>query len=59
MGEGEAIAWAVATVLEIGEAMIDCVPIPRFESIRRAIRSELKAAIGGSVRTAKIALASL
>jgi len=58
-GEAEAIAGAVATVLEIGEAMIDGVPIPRFESIRRAIRSELKASIGCSVRTAKIGPASL
>ena len=58
-GESEVIAWAVATVLEIGEAMIDGIPIPRFESIRRAIRSELKAAVGGSVRTAKIGPASL
>ena len=29
-GESEAIAWAVATVLEIGEAMIDGVPISPF-----------------------------
>ena len=58
-GESEAVAWAVATVLEIGEALIDGVPIPRFEPIRRAIRAELKAAVGGSVRTAKIGPASL
>ena len=57
--EGEVIAWVVATVLEIGEAMIDGVPLPRFESVRRAIRSQVKAAVGGSVRTAKIGPASL
>ena len=30
------------------------VPVPRIESVRRRVRSELKAAVGGSVRTSKI-----
>jgi hypothetical protein len=34
--------------------LIEGVPIPRIESLRRRVRSELKAAVGGSVRTAKI-----
>jgi hypothetical protein len=41
-------------VLETGEALIEGVPVPRFESFRRRVRSDLKAAIGGSVRTERI-----
>ena len=48
------MVWIVSTVLEVGEAMIDGVPVPRIESLRRRVRSELKAAVGGSVHTAKI-----
>jgi hypothetical protein len=58
-GEGEVIRWVVATVLETGEAMVEGVPVPRLESIRRQIRSELKAAIGGTVRTAKMGQSAL
>ena len=58
-GEGDVIRWVVATVLETGEAMVEGVPVPRLESIRRQIRSELKAAIGGTVRTAKIGQSAL
>jgi hypothetical protein len=53
-GEDDVVAWIVATVLGGGEAMIDGVPVPRLEGVRRRARAELKAAIGGSVRTAKI-----
>jgi hypothetical protein len=50
-GEEEVIRWVTALVLEIGEAMIEGVPLPRLESIRRRVRSELKTAIGGTVQT--------
>jgi len=53
-GEDAVVVWIVSTVLEVGEAMIDGVPVPRIESLRRRVRSELKAAVGGSVHTAKI-----
>lgn len=54
VGEDDVVDWIVVTVLEIGEAMIDGVPVPRLEWVRRKARSELKAAVGGSVRTSKI-----
>jgi hypothetical protein len=53
-GEDDVVRWVVGTVLETGEAMVEGVPVPRLESLRRRVRSELKAAIGGSVRTTKI-----
>jgi hypothetical protein len=58
-GEDDVVHWVVATVLEIGEAMVEGVAVPRLESLRRRVRSELKAAIGGSVRTSKIGHDSL
>jgi hypothetical protein len=54
VGENDVVDWIVVTVLEIGEAMIDGVPVPRLEWVRRRTRSELKDAIGGSVRTSKV-----
>jgi hypothetical protein len=53
-GEDAVVAWIVSTVLEVGEAMMEGVPVPRIESVRRRVRSELKAAVGGSVHTSKI-----
>lgn len=53
-GEDEVVAWAVETVLEFGEALVEEVPVPRLESFRRRVRSQLKAAIGGAVRTQKL-----
>ena len=50
-GEADVLRWIVAAVLEIGEAMVEGVPVPRLESIRRRVRSELKSTIGGSVHT--------
>lgn len=50
-GEDEVVRWIMSVVLETGEAMVEGVPVPRLESIRRRVRSELKAAIGGSVQT--------
>lgn len=50
-GEDEVVRWIMSVVLETGEAMVEGVPVPRLESIRRRARSELKAAIGGSVQT--------
>ncbi len=50
-GEDEVVRWISAAVLETGEAMVEAVPVPRLEAIRRRVRSELKAAIGGSVQT--------
>jgi hypothetical protein len=41
-------------VLEDGEAMVERMPVPRLESLRHRVRSELQAAIGGSIRSAKI-----
>jgi len=58
-GEDDVVRWAVATVLEIGEALVEGVPVPRLESLRRQIRAELKAAIGGSVRTTAITQSAL
>ena len=51
VGEDEVIRWLTTAVLEIGEAMVQGVPVPRLEAIRRRVRKELKAAIGGSVNT--------
>jgi hypothetical protein len=53
-GEDDVVRWVVETVLEFGEAMLQEAPAPRLESVRRRVRSELKAAIGGSVRTERI-----
>ena len=39
--------------------MVEGVPVPRLESIRRRVRSELKAAIGGTVHTRVIGLDAL
>lgn len=50
-GEDEVVRWITTTVLEIGEAMVEEVPVPRLEPIRQRVRSDLKAAIGGTVRT--------
>ncbi len=53
-GEDDVVAWVLGAVLETGEALLEGVPVPRLESLRRRIRSELKAAVGGSVRTTKV-----
>ena len=53
-GEDDVVAWVLGAVLETGEALVEGVPVPRLESLRRRIRSELKAAVGGSVRTEKV-----
>jgi hypothetical protein len=58
-GEEDALRWVVNAVLETGEALIEGVPVPRFESFRRQVRTDLKAAIGGSVRTERIGPAAL
>ena len=50
-GEDEVVRWITTAVLEIGEALVEGVPVPRLESIRRRVRSDLKAAIGGTVHT--------
>jgi hypothetical protein len=50
-GEDDVVRWIAAVVLETGEALVEGVPVPRLESIRRRVRSELKAAIGGPVQT--------
>jgi hypothetical protein len=52
--EDDALQWVLSAVLETGEALLEGIPGPRFESFRRRARTELKAAIGGSVRTEKI-----
>jgi hypothetical protein len=56
-GEDEIVAWIIRTVLTSGEAMVEDVPAPRLESLRRRVRSELKQAIGGSVRTTSVGTA--
>lgn len=58
-GEDEVVAWIVSSVLATGEALVEGVPVPRFEAVRGRVRSEIKRAIGGSVRTAKIGPTSL
>ncbi len=58
-GEDAAIRWVVNAVLEVGEALIEGVPVPRLETFRRRIRSEIKATIGGSVQTSRIGPAAL
>ena len=58
-GEADVLRWIVAAVLEIGEAMVEGVPVPRLESIRRRVRSELKSTIGGSVHTHVIGVNAL
>ena len=58
-GEDEVVRWITTAVLELGEAMVEGVPVPRLESIRRRVRSGLKAAIGGTVHTHVIGLDAL
>ena len=53
VGEDDVVRWLVETALEVGEALARG-PALRLEAIRRRVRSELKAAIGGSVRTERI-----
>jgi hypothetical protein len=53
-GEDEVVHWLVETALAVGEAMVEGVPAPRLEAVRRRARSALKAAVGGSVRTEAI-----
>ena len=52
-GEDAVVRWVVNAVLEVGEALIEGVPVPRLEALRRRIRSGLKATIGGSVQTSR------
>lgn len=58
-GEEAALRWVLHAVLEVGEALIEGVPVPRVEAFRRRVRQELKAMIGGSVRTERIGAATL
>ena len=58
-GESAVLRWIVAAVLETGEAMVEGVPVPRLESFRRRVRSELKSIIRGSVHTHVIGLNAL
>ena len=58
-GEDAVVRWVVNAVLEVGEALIEGVPVPRLEALRRRIRSELKATIGGSVQTSRVGPAAL
>lgn len=58
-GEDAVLRWVVNAVLEVGEALIEGVPVPRREAFRRRIRSELKATIGGSVQTSRVGPAAL
>ncbi len=58
-GEDAAVRWVVDAVLEVGEALVEGVPLPRLEALRRRIRSEIKATIGGSVQTSRIGPAAL
>jgi hypothetical protein len=58
-GEDEVVQWVTAVDLELGEAMVEGVPVPRLESTRRRIPSQVKAAIGGTVCTRVIGRAAL
>jgi hypothetical protein len=58
-GESDVLRWMVDAVLETGEAMVEGVPVPRLESFRRRVRSELKSIIRGSVHTHVIGLNAL
>lgn len=58
-GEEVALRWLLDVVLEVGEALIEGVPLPREEAFRRRVRKELKAMIGGAVRTERIGPAAL
>jgi hypothetical protein len=53
-GEDDVVAWVLSAVLETGEALLEGVPVPRLEWLRRRTRSELKATLDGSVRTTKV-----
>jgi hypothetical protein len=53
------VRWVDHAVLEVGEALSEGVPVPRLEALRRRIRSELKATIGGSLQTSRIGPATL
>jgi hypothetical protein len=50
-GEDEVLAWLVETVLRGGSAMIDDVPFGRVRPLRQRAARQIKAAIGGTVRT--------
>ncbi|MGH9055704.1 MAG: hypothetical protein ACRDYY_07555 [Acidimicrobiales bacterium] len=58
-GEEAALRWLLDAVLEVGEALIEGVPLPRVEAFRCRVRKELKAMIGGAVRTERIGPAAL
>ncbi len=58
-GEDKVVRWIVAAVLETGEAMVEGMPVPRLGPIRGLVRSELKRAIGGEVRTVVVGGAAL
>jgi len=58
-GEDAVVRWVVNAVLGVGEALLEGVPVPRLEAIRRRIRREIKATIGGSVQTSRIGPAAL
>ena len=53
-GEDTVAAWLLRTVLQFGEAMLEGVPVPRMQSLRARVRSDIKAAVGGSVTTRTI-----
>ncbi|MGH8989077.1 MAG: hypothetical protein ACRDXC_10880 [Acidimicrobiales bacterium] len=42
VGEDEVVRWLTTAVLEIGEVMVQRVPVPRLEPIRRRVRAALK-----------------
>ena len=58
-GEDSVAAWLLTTVLRVGEALVEEVPVPRMEALRRRIRAEVKAAVGGSVSTRAISPSTL
>lgn len=48
------VAWLVATVLRGGSAMIDDVPFGRVRPLRQRVARQIKAAVGGTVRTSLV-----
>jgi hypothetical protein len=52
--DDEVLVWLVETVLRGGSAMIDDVPFGRDRPLRQQAARQIKAAIGGTVRTALV-----
>ncbi len=58
-GEDEVVAWLVETVLGGGSAVIDDVAFGRVRPLRQRVARQIKAAVGGRVRTSLVSATTL